>query len=438
MSEKSSTFATEMTVKSTFTHIWSSSAVRNIGKLISANVIAQVLGILVYPILTRLYSPEDFGLFNLFCSIGGVLILLACLDYHNAIVLPKTDEEARGVVHVSLLSIAILTIILTSTIPFAPYVAMVFKSQGLATYYWLLPAYVCLMSIWHVLNYWYVRRKAYGRVSGYQISQSLFSAGYKTGFGFLGVLQGGLIYSSVLSPLCSLVLSTCLAAKKHIRPLFTFNKEECRKVALKYANFPKFSLPHSLLNTIAGQLPVFLLTPLFSAREVGLWSMALLLSFTPISILSNAVYQVLAQKTSEKVNNCISIVGIYRRFTFLTLGLIVPFFTLLWFVLPALTTWLLGAEWRLTGVYIQWLLPWLVCNTLCASTGFLYNIFFKQKQGLYFEIAIATGRLLGLGIGIYFHNFELAIACYAILSAIINGIQYGWLMLLVKKYETSI
>ena len=59
--------------------IWNSPFARNVGKLLSANIFAQVLGFLVYPILTRLYAPEDFGLLNLFVNIGNILVLLATM-----------------------------------------------------------------------------------------------------------------------------------------------------------------------------------------------------------------------------------------------------------------------------------------------------------------------------------------------------------------------
>ena len=49
-----------------------SAGARNFAKLLSANVVAQAIGLLVYPVLTRLYAPDDFGLLNLFLSIGGI------------------------------------------------------------------------------------------------------------------------------------------------------------------------------------------------------------------------------------------------------------------------------------------------------------------------------------------------------------------------------
>ena len=419
-------------------HIWHSASARNVGKLLSANVFAQALGLLVYPVLTRLYTPEDFGLLSLFCSIGGVLILLASLDWFNAIVLPKTDEEARPVVHISLLAIAALTVLLVLTIPAAGPIASLFNSPALADYYWLLPAYVALMSVWNVLNYWYIRRKAYGRISGYQISQSLFSAGYKAGFGFAGWLSGGLSWASILSPLCSLVLSVSLAAKKHLKPLLSWNRDECKRAAVTYSNFPKYSLPHSLINNLSGQLPVLLLAPAFSVREVGFWGMALLLSYAPISLITRAVYQVLYQQTTEQVNARQPIASFFRRFTGWTLVTVIPFFTLLWFVLPALTQWLLGDEWRVVGEYIRWLLPWLVCNILFTCTNYLFDTFGKQKTGLRFEILLAVLRLSGLCLGIALHSFEAAVAGYAIGSAIGNIAPFIWSWRLVHRYDRSL
>ena len=217
-----------------------------------------------------------------------------------------------------------------------------------------------------------------------------------------------------------------------------FDGTECKKAAVKYANFPKFTLPHSMINYIASQLPVLVLTPLFSAREVGFWSMALLLSFAPINMITNALSQVLYQKTTERVNNRLSIRHYYRRFTLWTILIAVPGFIGLWFVLPTLTQWLLGEEWRVAGEYIRWLLPWLIGMFLCASTGFLYNIFYAQKQGLIFEIIISTARMIGLGIGIYLDSFVWAIGSYALASAVVNGVQYIWQMRLVARYEKSL
>ena len=417
--------------------IWNSPSARNVGKLLSANVIAQALGIIIYPILTRLYTPEDFGLLNVFASIGGGLILLSTLEWYNAIVLPKKEQDASALVHLSFFCLLATSILLLLTIPFATPFAKLLNLPRFASFYWMLPIYVFLIGAWNILNYWYIRQKEYDRISGYQISQSLFAAGYKTTFAFLP-FSGGLMYASILSPLCSFILSLYRAGRKVLMPLRTIHPETCKQVAVTYSNYPKYSTPRALLNYIVGQLPVLVLAPLFGERLIGFWGMALMLSFTPISIMSRALYQVLFRKTTEQVNAGLSIAPFYRWFTIIALSVIVPFFIILWFVLPALTDWLLGADWRVTGEYIRWMLPWLVFNILGGSTGYLVDIFFKQKTGLLFEILLAISRTIGVGIGIAMNNFEASIIGYAIGSAVINASQYIWYLTLVQRYEKRI
>jgi len=417
--------------------IWHSTAARNVGKLLSANIIAQAIGLLVYPILTRLYSPEDFGVLNLFSSIAGVLILISTLEWYNAIVLPKEEREGRALVHLSLVCIAIVTLLIALTIPWAGPIAEIFHSPDLARYYWLLPIYVAMMGVWNVLNYWYIRQKEYGYISGYQISQTLFSAGFKVGFGLIP-LVGGLVYATILSPLCALIVFILLSAKLIAPLLSEWDWQNCKKSAKKYSNFPKYSTPRVVLNNIAGQLPVLVLTPLFGNKLVGFWGMAIMLAFVPISIVTRALYQVLYQQTTEKVNNSLSVRAYYQHFTWWTLAVIIPVFCLLWWVLPELAAWLLGDEWRTVGIYIRWMLPWLTVATLVLSTGFIPDIFGKQKMEFVFEIFMALARAAGVILGIWKNDFLIAIAGYSIGSAIVSGARYVWQLSLIRRYEQSL
>ncbi|MDE7338633.1 MAG: hypothetical protein K2M92_05010, partial [Bacteroidales bacterium] len=89
--------------------MFKSEAIRNTGKLVSANAVAQALALLFYPLLTRLYSPDDFGVLNLFLSIGGVLLLVANADYHYALLLPKSEKKAVSVFQADFLWVAGMT-----------------------------------------------------------------------------------------------------------------------------------------------------------------------------------------------------------------------------------------------------------------------------------------------------------------------------------------
>ena len=429
------TFAVEMSLRS----LVKSSGVRNFTKLLSANVVAQVIGLVVYPILTRIYAPEDFGLLNLFLSIGNILVVLAIADYYYAIVLPKEEKYAVALTHISLLLLGITTILVALSVFFSSPISMLFKSPKLADYYYLMPFYVLSIGMWNVLNYWYIRTKSFGKISTYQVSQSVLSASGKIGFGYVGVLQGGMIYSIVIAPIVSLVSSICFSArKKLLTPLRNISLQEMWECGKEYKNFPLFVLPRSFINVLAGQLPVLLLTPFFGAKYVGLLSMAVLLAYMPIGTISRAIYQVLYQNTTERVHASERIGNVFWRFVVYSSALIIPIFVALYFVLPTITSWLLGEEWRVVGEYIRWMLPWLYISLLTGSTCYLSDVFMKQKMGLFFEILLALCRVIGLLMGILTRNFTVAIAAYSIGTAVAVLAQLLWLTTLVRRYDNSL
>lgn len=437
--DKSSTFAIEMNL-STFIK---SANVRNFASLLSANVVAQVIGLLVYPILTRIYAPEDFGLLNLFLSIGGVLIVLSTAEYYYAIVLPKQDKEAVNVVCVGLITLLIVSGLVALSVFFAEPLSRLFDSPLLATYYWLLPIYVFLMGAWNLLNYWYVRRSNYRGISSYQISQSVLSSGAKVGLGYAGVLQGGMIYSVVLGPLLSILGSLSI---QHLRKRLLSGQWSWRDIswhsirtqAKAYRNFPVFVMPRSFVNMLAGQLPVLLLTPFFGAKFVGFYSIALLLGYTPIGTITRAVYQVLYQHTTERVHNAQPIGRIFKHFILGASAIMIPLFVGIGFILPDLTSWLFGAEWYVSGEYIRWMLPWLFVSFLSCSINYLFDVFMQQKAGLILEILLAVCRTIGLLIGVYMNSFVMAIALYSIGTALALIVQIIWMLRMVRRYDQSL
>lgn len=414
-----------------------SKLVHNSAKLLSANVFAQAIGLAVYPILTRLYTPENFGVLNLFLSISGVFILLATIDYQQAIVLPKEEKHGIAVVHLCLLIALLVSGVVLLSVPFAGTIAELFKTPALKEWYLLLPLYILVMAGWNILSYWYIRHAEYNRNSGYQVTQSSLGAGMKIGLGYGGYLQGGMIVSSVVAPLIALLTSCMLAWRKHIRPLLSINRDEIREVAQTYRKFPVYSFPSSLLNMLSAQLPVLLLTPVFGNAEIGLWSMAVLLGFAPLSMISKTLNQTLYQHTTDLIHQGQDVRPLYRRVSMWGIGIIAPCFAILWWILPQLTTFLLGNEWEPTGQILRWMLPWLAANTLTASTGFLAGIYFKQQIELLFEILLILLRLCAIGIGIYTADFETFTILYSIVSFAVAAAHYIWLMMLIKRSSTA-
>jgi len=417
-------------------NIMKSTFVKDVAKLLSANVVAQAAGLLVYPLLTRMYTPEEFGLLYIFTSIGGVLVLLGTAGYQFAIPLPKDDRDGAACFHAGLLCLAPLMALLLLLLPFSGTIAGWFGSAELANWLPFMPLYVGLLCLWNLLNWWYTRCRQFGSVSRYQASNSLLNAALKLLLGWWKVPHG-LMAATVSVPPLSVGLNI-LAARKHLSGLSVIDGGRCKRMLAAYRKFPMFTMPQSLINHFFGNLPAYLLAPQFGQSALGLWSMALLLSFTPINTVCNSLYQVLFADVSKRVNNREQIRHLFVRLEKWALGITLPLFTVLYFVLPPLTGWILGAEWTEAGRYIRWFLPWLTVTMLTSSTSFVPDIFFKQHAALGFEILLAVLRTGGIVAGMMCNDFMLAVACYGISSALVKMANYIWMRSLVNGYEKSL
>ena len=412
--------------------------VRNAGKLLSANVIAQAIGILVYPLLTRMYAPEDFALLSLFTSIAGVLVLVATAEYQYAIVLPKSDEHARALTHVCVLLLLAMTALICLSLPFAAPIAAMFKAPALATYWWMMPLSVLGLGLWNILNYWYIRRRAFTRASGYQITQSVFSASGKIGLGALGWLQGGMVVATVFAPLLSLLINGALAWRKYLSELLHPCRSDMRFVAREYANFPKFNLPRALVNSVGLALPVWLLTPHFGLAEVGQLSLAMMAAFVPLNIIARACYQVLYQRVAELVQRRQSIARVLWRFSlWMTVAFLIGL-TAVYIFVPQLVTFIFGAEWLEAADIIRALYPYIVLTPICGSVCFLSDVFAKQKTALWMETGYVAALALALLVGIHTKDFIRTVALFAWVRCAYLAAQLLWYVALSRNYNRTL
>lgn len=132
-------------------------------KLVSGTVIAQILSTLASPFISRLFTPEAFGVFALFSSIVGILAAVFTLEYKLAIILPKQDSDAANLFAGSM-GIAILFSVLMIPVVWLFKSAFVewLNAPGLAPYLWLLPPLLFFGGIGAghpVLNAWASRTR---------------------------------------------------------------------------------------------------------------------------------------------------------------------------------------------------------------------------------------------------------------------------------------
>ncbi|MBO7234239.1 MAG: oligosaccharide flippase family protein [Paludibacteraceae bacterium] len=409
--------------------------VRNASKLLSANVLAQLLGLLFYPILTRLYAPADFGLFNLFIGIGSILTLFGTAEYHYSIALPKDEDKAVACFHVGMMCLVVVSVLCGLSSLFSGIIAGWFNTPELEGVYPLLGLFVFMSGLWNLLNYWLIRQSGFTRISVYQLTLSGGNVVSKYAFARVGCMQGGLVLGAIVGQVIATV--SCLLGKSRglLSPLWRVERAAVKTMAMAYRNYPLYSLPRVLINNVGAHLPVLLLTPVFGTAELGLFGMAITLAFRPINMVVSSLYQVFLQQSGERLHQCRRISPMLYKYMGRMSFVVLPVFVLLYVVLPDLTGWLLGAEWHTTGVYIRMMLPWLYLTLLLSPMGHLTDLFMKQRWWLGFEILAFVLRLFGLLLGMWQGCMSATIGYYCLAGALSYLLQLPCYLYLIRRYE---
>jgi O-antigen/teichoic acid export membrane protein len=76
----------------------------------SGVVIAHLITLGISPLITRMYTPDQFGVFALFTSLVSILTLLSTGAYEFSIVLPEKEKTAIQLFKVSVLCSTLFSI----------------------------------------------------------------------------------------------------------------------------------------------------------------------------------------------------------------------------------------------------------------------------------------------------------------------------------------
>lgn len=401
----------------------------NVLRLLTGATFAQAVGLLVAPIVTRLFAPEAFGVFAVFTAMTAIISVIACLRYELAIMLPETDEEAANIVAVSLCSAILITAVSALIIFFgSDYILRLINAPRLKSYIWLIPVFVFFSGLGVTLNYWNSRTKHYGRLSLIQIISSIITQTTKLMAGLAGFVSGGVL---ILTTLLGSVLSTGMLGRqiwKDDKDLFTGNVrwQKIKNGFSRYKKFPLIDSAGGLLNTISWQLPALMLPPFFSVSVVGLYALGLTVLQRPLSIISGALTQVFYQRATEekhiKGNNGALVENLMDKLMFVG---ILPT-AVLAIIGEELFAVLFGSRWSEAGRYMQILAPWIFFWFISSPLSTLFLAYEKQGAGLSVHSLIFITRVVSLYTGGVYHNIYLALGLFSATGIIAYASVVVW------------
>lgn len=390
----------------------------NTGKLMSGTLFAQVLGIVITPILTRFYLPEHFGVSAIFMSYCAIIGVIACLKYELAIVIPESDDDAANMLALSLLLVAAITLAVTAlVVPFNAFWAELLNLQKLQAYFAWMPVMVAAAGTTLALNYWMTRYKAFGQTSLARILNSLTSQGFKLGGAVAGFASGGaLIMAVVIGQFISAIYLAIRFSRVHRVRRNSIRVSKMASLASRFRRFPQYSSGSALLNTASQQLPVVCMAFFFDSEIVGYYAFGVGMLSLPMSLIGSAVSQVFFQKACEIRSTNGRQISSDLYLSLFSIGFF-PFATIVLHGKMLFVT-IFGANWGPAGVYAQFIAVWSLFMFIARPLSMTIAVYELQRIGLALQALLFTLRLGSVCIGGFFENPLLAVALFSLTGAL--------------------
>lgn len=416
-----------------FKILFKSPFVRNVIILSSGTAGAQIIAILLSPIITRLYGPEAYGLMGTFNAMISILTPVVALTYPIAIVLPKHDIDAKGLVRLSLLITIVISIISgLLVILLDEKIIEIFQLKEIAPYIFLIPIVILLAGFLQVMEQWLIRTKQFGISAKATILQSVIVYGGKVGIGYFYPVASILIIFSALKEGLKALLMLFLLRKVNTNKLFFgfYEKVSLKKLAKRYRDFPLFRAPQVFLNAISQSLPVLMLTSFFGPAVAGFYSIGRTVLAIPSTLIGKSVGDVFYPRISEAAHNGENLTKLIKKAT-LSLGLvgIIPYSIVVIFG-PWLFSFVFGSEWITAGEYARWIALWMFFMFLNRPSVMALPVLSAQSFHLKFTVVTLSVRIALLSLGYYVFSSDLvAIALFGVSGAVLNL----WLIVLTIK-----
>jgi O-antigen/teichoic acid export membrane protein len=289
---------------SVFTNLFlKSELLRSATVLVSGAIIAQMISILLQPLLRRLFTAEDFGIYSVYLSLVGIIIVASSLRYDDAIVLPKSDKESVNLLGLSLIfnltiNLTILIIVLLSGEGIKAFLNLPenFPVSLLA----IIPIGAFLFSSYGSLNAWLIRKKKYIAISVNKLVRRSTEGVSQVGLALLKI-PNGLIYSDLIGQVAN-VATVAVQTRSTGLNLRQISIPKLKYVLRKYSEFPKYNLIPALMSSSSYLLPVIFINKFFSPESAGFFDLSKLVLSIPLAFIASSLSSVLLQKVSEKYN----------------------------------------------------------------------------------------------------------------------------------------
>jgi len=420
-------------VKMFVKYIKQSELLKNSSILVSGTVIAQSIPILLQPFLRRYFAPEDFGIYSVYTSLIGILMVISCFRYEQTIVLPRSDRNASVLATTSILfCISFSLFLLLLVVLFKDWIGGIInlpKSKQFILYF--VPIGTFLLGIFQVFNFWLIRQKAFLPISVNKLSRRIVEGGSQSSFAFIGFPKG-LIYGDIFGQIANVLVSFFQSIKKGYT-LKDFDVYRAKSLLRKYADFPRYSLVPSLLSTASFLMPVLLINRFYSSEQAGYFDLTKLILSVPLALISGSLSSVVLHKVSlsyrEKKKFLKDLKPLFGLVGFIFIGEVI----FIVFLSKTIFVFLFGEQWITSGIIAKMLVWPFALNFITSS---FTSIFVALNKVVWQSIWQILYFLLILSLVLFsFLPFIDFIKVYVFFEVFANLSMILLLFFLLRSYE---
>ena len=363
----------------------------NVFKLLTSISIAQLIPIIITPILTQYFTPEDFGVYGLYVSICSIFGIVASGKYDVAIMLPQKKEDSINILFLSFLITFLFSTFCFSILNiFDDVFFKLTNSKFLKEYYFIIPISIFLISMNQSLIVWFNRNKKYNTIA----NQNLLKSGSNSGSSLILGIQS-IHVGLIISHLISLIIISFWNIVHFIQECnkYSINQKLIRRNFLKYIDFLKFSTVSNLFNSFSNIGMTALIVIFFGPKIAGLYFLAEKLIAIPISFMTSSVSQVYFQQASKLFHsNKKELIKLTNQIQKNVFFVLFPFL-LICSVFGENIFSLFGDEWTEAGILVKYFAVFILFKNIYSPISHIGDILNKQKVLLVFNVSLFIFQL---------------------------------------------
>lgn len=400
---------------------------KNIAIILRGSIIAQAIGFLILPILSRLFTPDAFGTYQLFQSIFSILLVFASMRFEIALLRAENDLELRATFWLCLAVTAITTILVA--IVAASIVASGWPASAAALPFslWLFPLALLAGGMAQFLTYVVTRESAFSVSANSKMAQSGAYAVAGLLIGVVAPVISGLIVADILGriALAGFLLSWTFRRRRDLfEPAST---GQMLAAAGKHRGFPLITVPGGIVNTLGSVLTPMMIYASFSPYVSGQFALVERSLTIPMALVVTAVSQVYMAGFAEALRTPgqSALLQFHKVVRNMALIGLLPVLVIVAFG-PVIFVTLFGQGWELAGEFSRIMAPTYLFLLVSGAVNMTLLLLGRQKLQMAWEVGRLAAMIaiwtaipffaLSAFTAVILHSITTIAACVAFLA----------------------